>query len=124
MYMDIEKPKKHKSQPTIQRKGSLPGQVIDGISKLTNGKHDLSNVDVKKDATMTAQLNAHAFTQGNSIHIAPGQEKHIAHEAWHVVQQREGRVKPTTQVAGQPVNDNPALEKEADEMGSRAMRVK
>jgi hypothetical protein len=24
------------------------------------------------------------------IHIGPGQEKHLAHEAWHTVQQKQG----------------------------------
>jgi hypothetical protein len=27
----------------------------------------------------------------------PGQEQHLPHEAWHVVQQKQGRVKPTGQ---------------------------
>jgi len=43
-----------------------------------------------------AQLQAHAYAQGTDIHLASGQEKHLPHEAWHVVQQKQGRVKPTT----------------------------
>lgn len=35
------------------------------------------------------------YSQGTDIHIGPGQEKHLPHEAWHVVQQKQGRVKPT-----------------------------
>jgi len=45
-----------------------------------------------------AQLNALAYAQGSDIHVAPGQEKHLPHEAWHVVQQSKGRVKPTMQI--------------------------
>ena len=50
-----------------------------------------------------------------------GQERHLPHEAWHVVQQAQGRVKPTMQLQdGVPVNDDQGLEHEADAMGARA----
>jgi hypothetical protein len=67
-------------------------------------------------------LNAHAYAQGSEIHVAPGQERHLPHEAWHVVQQAQGRVKPTMQMkAGVPVNDDAGLESEADVMGAKAL---
>jgi Domain of unknown function (DUF4157) len=47
-----------------------------------------------------AQLNALAYAQGNDIHLGPGQEQHLPHEARHVVQQRQGRVQATMQMAG------------------------
>lgn len=65
-------------------------------------------------------MNAFAFTQGSSIHLAPGQEEHLAHEAWHVVQQKQGRVPTTGETAGRPLNHSHALEAEADSMGARA----
>lgn len=37
---------------------------------------------------------------GEPIHVAAGQEQHLPHEAWHVVRQAQGRVKPTMQMAG------------------------
>ena len=37
-------------------------------------------------------MQARAYTQGSEIYMAPGQERHLAHEAWHVVQQKQGRV--------------------------------
>ncbi len=58
--------------------------------------------------------------RGPNIHVAPGQEQHLPHEAWHVTQQMAGRVEPTTEVGGMPVNDNVGLEHEADIMGARA----
>ena len=61
--------------------------------------------------------------RGTDIHIASGQEKHLPHEAWHTVQQKQGRVKPTTSVNGTAVNDNAGLETEADVMGTKAMRM-
>jgi hypothetical protein len=41
-----------------------------------------------------AALGAQAHTQGEQIHFAPGQlpEELLGHEAWHVRQQRQGRV--------------------------------
>jgi hypothetical protein len=55
--------------------------------------------------------------------VAPGQEHHLPHEAWHVVQQKRGRVRPTLAVAGKPVNDDASLEREAQAMGERAARA-
>ena len=66
------------------------------------------------------ELSGLAYTQGTDIHVAPGQEQHLPHEAWHVAQQMAGRVEPTTEVGGMPVNDNVALEHEADVMGAKA----
>jgi hypothetical protein len=58
----------------------------------------MDNVKVHYKSSKPAQLNAHAYAQGADIHLAPGQEKHLPHEAWHVVQQAQGRVKPTMQM--------------------------
>ena len=49
-------------------------------------------VRVHYNSTKPAQLNAHAYTQGTDIHVASGQERHLPHEGWHVVQQMQGRV--------------------------------
>lgn len=73
------------------------------------------------------QLNALAYAQGTDILVAPGQEQrqHLPHEAWHVVQQAQGRVQPTMQMReGVPVNDDQSLEREADVMEARALQVK
>ena len=54
--------------------------------------------------------------------MASGQEKHLPHELGHVVQQAQGRVKPTTSIAGLPVNDDVGLENEATKMGEIAKK--
>ncbi|RCW76444.1 hypothetical protein [Pseudorhodoferax soli] len=41
------------------------------------------------------------------------------HEAWHVVQQAQGRAQPTMQMAGAAVSNGAVLEREADAMGLR-----
>ncbi|HET7867412.1 MAG TPA: DUF4157 domain-containing protein, partial [Burkholderiaceae bacterium] len=82
-----------------------------------------SDVRVHRNSDKPGQLNALAYAQGNDIHLAPGQEQHLPHEAWHVVQQREGRVQATTQMAGMGVNDDVGLEAEADAMGAQATQL-
>jgi len=97
----------------------LPDGLKRGIESLSGMAMD--HVRVHYNSSAPAQLRAHAFTQGAEIHVGPGQERHLAHEAWHVVQQAEGRVQPTTQLKGTAINDQPALEHEADVMGARAL---
>lgn len=82
---------------------------------------DLSGVRVHRNSDRPATLGAQAFAQGQDIHLGPGQERHLPHEAWHVVQQAQGRVAPTLQAKGLAINDDPALEAEADRMGAAAM---
>jgi hypothetical protein len=109
----------------IQRKENrtgLPDTLKSGIEHLSG--YSLDDVQVHYNSPAPAQLQAHAYAQGSNIHVSPGQEKHLAHEAWHVVQQKQGRVSATTQLKGISINDDSALEKEADEMGSKAMQLK
>lgn len=103
------------------RANGLPSPLRAGIEALSG--IDMGNVVVHRNSGKPAQLNAHAYAQGNEIHLGPGQEKHLPHEAWHVVQQRQGRVRPTTQLAEMAVNDNAGLEREADAMGERALQA-
>ncbi|MBI1395206.1 MAG: DUF4157 domain-containing protein [Betaproteobacteria bacterium] len=105
------------TKPGENRTG-MPDDLKAGVEALSG--MDLSAVRVHRNSPQPEQLAAHAYAQGNDIHLAPGQEQHLPHEAWHIVQQRQGRVAPTTQLAGTPVNDDAALEAEADSMGDRA----
>lgn len=98
----------------------MPDNLKSGIESLSG--MDMSDVKVHFNSSQPAQLNALAYAQGNDIHVGPGQEKHLPHEAWHVVQQRQGRVQPTMQMKESiPVNDDPGLEREADVMGQKAL---
>jgi len=78
-----------------------------------------NDVRVNYNSPKPSLLNALAYTQGNQVYIAPGQEKHLGHELGHVVQQKQGRVQPTMQRQGINVNDDERLEKEADIIGRR-----
>jgi hypothetical protein len=70
---------------------------------------DVSGVQVHAGAAAPA-IGALAYAQGTDIHLGPGQEQHLPHEAWHVVQQRAG------------LDEDEALEVESDELGRRARR--
>jgi|GEM_PF-5475348 len=84
--------------------GGLPYPLKAGIEILSGlPMHD---VRVHYNSEKPAQLQAHAYAQGNDIHVASGQEQHLPHEAWHVVQQKLGRVKPTTQTGDQGSTTN------------------
>lgn len=106
---------------TPPNRTGLPHALKAGLEALSG--MDLSAVRVHRQSGQPAQLNALAYAQGPDIHLAPGQEHHLAHEAWHVVQQRQGRVRPTLRIAGVDVNDDAGLEREADVMGRRAQNL-
>ena len=98
---------------------ALPAPLQRGVESLSGIAMD--DVRVHYGSAEPARLQALAFAKGSDIHLAPGQERHLPHEAWHLVQQAQGRVKPTLQMkGGAPVNDDPALEAEADVMGAKA----
>ena len=110
----------------IQRKENntgLPDDLKSGIENLSG--HSMDDVNVHRNSDKPQQVQAHAYAQGTDIHLGPGQEKHLPHEAWHVVQQKQGRVKPTMQMMKKVnINDDQVLEKEADVMGNRALNLK
>jgi hypothetical protein len=98
----------------------LPDDVRTGVAHLSGLSMD--DVRVHYNSTEPSRVDALAYTNGTEIHVARGQEQHLAHEAWHVVQQAQGRVRTTVDIAGVGVNDDASLEREADVMGARALR--
>ncbi|MFT6140309.1 MAG: hypothetical protein ACJAXN_001522 [Psychromonas sp.] len=109
------------SRAPLQRNNTgLPDNLKSGMESLSG--ISLDHVNVHYNSAKPAAVQAHAYAQGSDIHLASGQEKHLPHELGHVVQQAQGRVKPTTSVGGLAVNDNVGLESEATAMGARALR--
>ncbi|MEA2715717.1 MAG: hypothetical protein QOI99_34 [Actinomycetota bacterium] len=91
---------------------------------------DFSGVRLRTGSSEPERFGAKSLTRGEEIHFAPGAfqpgsesgERLLGHELAHVAQQRAGQVPPTGTVAGRPVNDAPALERDAEESGARAAR--
>lgn len=112
------------SAPERQKENNtgLPDQLKAGIETLSG--ISMSDVRVHTHSSAPARLNAHAYTQGREIFVAPGQERHLPHEAWHVVQQAQGRVRETARLrSGVSINGDRVLEQEADLMGRRATKL-
>ncbi|UJP40301.1 eCIS core domain-containing protein [Cellulomonas palmilytica] len=77
----------------------------------------LGDVRVHDESPRPAELGALAMATGDQVHLGPRQHEHLAHEAWHVVQQRQGRV--AAHAPGAVVAD-PVLEVEAEQLGRLA----
>jgi|GEM_PF-6815388 len=108
----------------------LPNEVNNKMQTAFNA--DFSDVNIIKDSQESKDIGAFAFTQGSDVHFAPGKfqpftpkgQELIGHELAHVVQQDEGKVEETTKTGNRSINDNPALEKEADVKGKKAAQTK
>ena len=107
-----------RATPRPNRTG-MPDRLKAGIESLSG--MDLSDVRVHPNSELPARMDALAYTQGNQIYLGPGEERHLPHEAWHVVQQKQGRVRATRQMKGVNVNDDFELEQEAKGMGFAAI---
>ena len=93
---------------SVKTNTGLPDHLKTGMKNLSG--MPLDDLKVHRNSDKPAQLQAHAYAQGTDIHLGPGQEKHLPHEAWHVVQQVQGRMKPTMQMKGSiSVNDEERL---------------
>lgn len=109
----------------------MPDHLKSGLEALSG--ISLSDVRVHHDSARPPEVQARAYAKGSDIYLGPGQEPHLPHEGWHVVQQKQGRVQPTVQMhrglpgvaqaRGIAVNTDSALEREADEMGAKAASI-
>jgi hypothetical protein len=109
--------KKVKRTSKSKNNTRLPDDLKAGVENLSGLSMD--DVNVHNNSSKPAQLNEE--DAGIDIHLAPGQ---TSKDAWHVVQQKLGRLKPKGKISEIKVNDDQALEKEADKMGRKARRRK
>ncbi len=122
---------------SMNRLGSVPeteDSKSSGLDSTVQAKmenafdEDFSNVEITQNSKEATNMGALAFTQGDGIYFAPGEYKPkttqgqelIGHELAHVVQQKKARAIGTKQAKGSAINEDSALEKEADEMGKKA----
>jgi hypothetical protein len=104
--------------PRPPNRTGLPDALKAGVEALSGLAMD--DVRVHRNSAEPAKLGALAYAKGDDIHLGSGQEQHLPHEAWHVVQQKQGRVRPTIQLREASISDDTALEAEAEAMGARA----
>lgn len=114
------------AQQRSNNQTGIPGEIKQKMENSLGA--DFSSVRVHPESAKAPEVGALAYTQGTDIHFAPGQFKPdtttgqqlLGHELAHVVQQQKGLVQPTTEIEGMAVNDDVALEHEADVLGEKA----
>lgn len=116
----LQKKREYSTLPTqFQPPPGLPEPLKSRIEALSGVSMD--DVRVYYNSPKPSEVQALAYAQQTEIYLAPGQEQYLAHEAWHIVQQKQGRVKPLLQTRGIAINDDEDLEREADLMGNKAI---
>lgn len=115
-----QKPIQRQQKATHSNSNGLgESQIKANVSALTGT--DVSDAQVTYNSNKPAQLQAEATAQGSEVHLAPGKEQHLGHELTHIAQQKQGRVQATVQANnGVGINNDPKLEKEADDIGAKA----
>jgi hypothetical protein len=87
----------------VQRRGRNQGRVPDElVERLMQA--DLDQVRPRAEPARSLARAAQAYSQGSPIHVGPGAEYHLPHEAWHVIQQRQGG-SPSAPAAAAPPCD-------------------
>jgi Domain of unknown function (DUF4157) len=100
---------------------ALPASLQRGVEQVSGMSMD--DVRVHYGSSAPSRLGALAYTEGADIHLGPGQSAHLAHEVWHVVQQKRGAVAPQLKLRGRSASIDEPLELEADRMGAAASRA-
>ncbi len=79
---------------------------------------DMSDVEVHVGSEVPEKYGVEAVTMGNRVYLYANNEHILAHEAWHVVQQKQGRVKAA--MTSDDLFIDAVLEEEAHNMGALA----
>jgi hypothetical protein len=110
--------------PNAEKKNTtgIPDNIKDGIEQLSG--ISLDDVTVHYNSSKPAEVGADAYAEGTDVYIGPGQEEHLPHELWHVIQQKQGKVKATTKVNGKNVDDRESMEDDATKEGGKALKMK
>ena len=104
-----------KAEERPQRQGSnltgIPTQMKMDFECRSGLSFD--DVRVHYNSDKPARLGALAYTQGTQVYMGPGQNRNLRHELVHVVQQKQGMVKPTSTKNNLWFNEETQLEEQA-----------
>jgi len=117
--LQLQKAQWPKTHSRKERWHPLPSRLRRGMETITG--IDLRPVKVFYNSSKPAQVQAHAYAQGDSIYLAPNQQHHLPHELGHIIQQAMGMVEPTMEIDGVAINDDPELEQHATDLGNLAL---
>lgn len=107
-------------QGSTPASSSLPADLQGGLETALGVS--MAGVRVVYGSSEPARYGAAAFARKGVIHLGPGQDKFLDHEAAHIGQQRLGQVRPTGERKGQPVNEDASMEAAADHLAAQAKR--
>lgn len=94
----------------------FPGGISEALEYAKKEK-GLSVPEVHYNSPEPERLGVKAFTKNAEVYLAPGEgEETLKHELGHVIQQKKEKIPATTKIGEQPVNLDPKLEQEADEI--------
>ncbi|SHO46769.1 eCIS core domain-containing protein [Anaerocolumna xylanovorans] len=74
-----------------EKKAGIPEKIEHRMDLSAENSFNSIQVHYNSDKSAQIEGTAHAYSQSNDIHMAPGREMHLPHEQSHVVQQRTGR---------------------------------
>jgi hypothetical protein len=74
----------HEQASPEQKLKSIPDEIKSKFESMSDFSFDDMRVHYNSEKST---LSALAYTQGNQVHIEPGQEQKLGHELGHVVQQ-------------------------------------
>ncbi len=116
--------KERRRQPVLTESsgGSVPEKLKSGFEHMSGLSFE--DVRVHYSSPNPARIGAYAYAAGRNVYLGPGQEKHLPHELAHVMQQKQGRVRPTVSRYGLKMNDSVSLEREADILGNAVLQEK
>jgi hypothetical protein len=122
----LGQPLQHQKVTPASGGSPLPKPVLQKMEAAFGA--NFSDVRIQ-EGSEAKSIGANAYAQGNQIHFQPGRynpmsqsgQQLLGHELTHVVQQRAGQV-AVPLGKDIPVNADPKLETEADEMGAKAVR--
>lgn len=98
------------------------GLGISGASTLPPPLSGL-HMNICQNSEEPQKFGADAITKGSHIFLSPDSRGLLRHEMGHVLQQQSGMVAARESVAGEAVNREDALERNADLLGSRIPQI-
>lgn len=109
-----------KDQEQVQGKFDIAQHKEIDIDELLQGKFESDFITEQKTIQREERPNNTGLPDDLKTNIenlpSLGQEKHLPHETWYVVQQKQGRVQTTLQMQEVSVNDNEGEKKDPNTM--------
>lgn len=102
-------------------RGTMPSGLRQRMEALTGVS--LAGIEVREDSVEADILSTPAFTNGNTIYLAHGQERELPHELSHMAQLRTGNVPNISRERGVNISYDSLTESHADSLAREANQI-